>query len=255
MPKVTQCTLLRSRRASAVSLGPVTTTPIRAVSFEECRSRTSSIDDSSANDLCKADRLNTEAIIWASDFRILGERKNLSFAESRSSGSSSLLRSRSRGVSMNLSLLASMGETSSRRGPAQVSCPPTPTNGAWGQFIDFVPEEDYLELSPYNHATRFSKSRSLTTVNASFTHPYLSEFNARRIRGRSSNTSKTFGLEAKLCMMNQDNGHHQSSFLSPSWMLSKEKEPSLFLLGGSLVSTGTVLEESHLEEQLQELHV
>mmetsp|Transcript_26995 Transcript_26995/g.38703 ORF Transcript_26995/g.38703 Transcript_26995/m.38703 type:complete len:254 (-) Transcript_26995:128-889(-) len=253
MPKVTQCTLLRSRRASGVSLGPVTTTPIRAVSFEECRSRSSSIDDS--NDLCKADRLNTEAIIWASDFRILGERKNLSFAESRSSGSSSLLRSRSRGVSMNLSLLASMGETSSRGGPVQVSCPPTPTNGAWGQFIDFVPEEDYLELSPYNHGTLFSKSRSLTSVNASLAHPYLSEFNSRRIRGRSNNTSKAFGLEAKLRMMNQDNGQHQSSFLSPSWMLSKESEPSLFSLGGSLVSTGSVLEESHLEEQLQELHV
>ena len=71
----------------------------------------------------------------------------------------------------------------------------------------------------------------------------------------ASKFRKTFGLEVKLCIMNQDNGHHQSSFLSPSWMLSKEKEPSLFLLGVSLVSTGAALEESLLEEHQQKFHV
>lgn len=240
MPKVSQCTMIRSRRTSGVSSLVSPAAPARAVSYEECR--TSSMD-------VPKDPSQFEIPL------LVKERSSLS--TSSSVGSISLLRSRSRGVSTNLSLLASMDEkslASSRRGSGHGSCPPSPTNGTWGQFIDFVIEEDHVEddlLPTYSlHGTRFSKSRSMASFHSSLSHPYLLGLSARRIRERSNNVSKKNRFERNY-FMNEE----RSPCLSPNWSRSKENEPTNFLCSSSIVSACSVLEESLLEKQLQEMRV
>lgn len=240
MPKVSQCTsMIRSRRASGVSLlAPAT--PTRAVSYEEC-TRANSVPKENS-------RIDVHVIL----------KKRSSLSSSCSGGSISLLRSRSRGVSTNLSLLASTDEnsmSSSRGGEGQGSCPPSPTNGTWGQFIDFVIEEDRMEDGPIQsyslHGTQFSKSCSMTSFHASLSHPYLLGLSAKRLRERSKTVSRKFGLQTNHFVLEEETSFN----LCPTWSHSKETEPSNFLCGSSIVSPCSVYEESLLEQQLQEMHV
>jgi hypothetical protein len=240
MPKVSQCTMIRSRRTCGVSSLASPAAPARAVSYEECR--TSSMDVPQV----------------PSQFEIpLLVKERSSLSTSSSVGSISLLRSRSRGVSTNLSLLASTDEksmASRRRGSGHGSCPPSPSNGTWGQFIDFVIEEDHIEddlLPTYSlHGTRFSKCRSMASFHSSLSHPYLLGLSARKIRERSNSVSKKFCLKRNY-FVKED----QSPCLSPNWSLSKGNEPASFLCSSSIVSACSVLEESLLEKQLQEMRV
>lgn len=242
MPKVSQCTsMIRSRRASGVSLlAPAT--PPRAVSYEEC-TRANSVEAPK-----ESSRIDVPVLL----------KKRSSLSSSCSGGSISLLRSRSRGVSTNLSLLASTDDnstSSSRRGSGKGSCPPSPTTGTWGQFIDFVIEEDRMEdglIQSYSlHGTRFSKNGPLASFHTSLSHPYLLGLSAKRFRERSSSGSRRVGIQRNHFVLEKEKAFK----FSPKWSHSEDTDPSIFLCGSSIVSPCSVYEESLLEQKLQEMHV
>ena len=271
MPKVPSCLMLRNRQNELSITLANNTLRRHYVARIDSRTRAVSFDESRASYIVieVPEDLRPDQPVEEINCSARWSRASSSFASSRSS----LLRSRSRGQSTNLSLLAStdaIDENSACRDQQGQECPPSPSasgyDGTWGQFIDFVPPEDETNSVMYNKyvSTSFSKSQSrASSGQTSHAHPYMSAWSNGK-RTYTSRHAGTCGMESRRVALNnnQEADKKSSALVSPTlgcWTLLNENEPHLFSLdSGSYASPSTVdLAEGDtlLEQKLQEMQV